>query len=445
MKNRPGLPRRQETAYRLLKDLIRVDTTNPPGRESAAVEVLKKFFAAEGLEGTEVSREKGRSNFVLRTKGPQPGLLLAGHLDVVPARRERWTKDPFGAEEEGGYLYGRGAIDMKHFVAMSAVLLTQAAGRTGGTPRRELIFAALADEEAGCRNGSRFLVEKHPELVRAEYMLGEGGGMTQYAAGVRFIPIGRAEKGHLVVRLRFKGRPGHASMPHPDNAAFKAGDALSLMRPGALPVHVSGPARDFVKGLAAAIGFKGVPLRALGSGLTAPALLKALPRELANNLRPMLGHTVSPTLFEGSRAVNVLPDTVSVDLDIRVLPGFGAEDALGELWRALGGEIEHEIIEFTPGVVSRIDRPFYRRLEDIVAAHNPGAAAVPFLIPGFTDASFFHRLGMDCYGFAPLVLGERDAGEFKIRMHGIDERIPREGFYQGYAMLEDAVLSYLEN
>ncbi len=445
MKTRPGLPRRQETAYRLLKDLVKVDTTNPPGRESAAAEILKKFFAAEGLKGTEVSKETGRSNFVVRTKGPKPGLLLAGHLDVVPADKERWTKDPFGAVEEGGYLYGRGTIDMKHFLAMSAVLLSQAAGRIGGAPRRELIFAAVADEEAGCRNGSRFLVEKHPELVRAEYMLGEGGGMTQYAAGAKFYPIGRAEKGHLVVRLLFRGRPGHASMPHPDNAAFKAGDALALMRPGVLPVRVSGPARDFVKGLAGAVGFKGVPLRALGSGLTAPALLKALPRELANNLRPMLGNTVSPTMFTGSRAVNVLPDTVSVDLDIRTVPGCGAEDALGELWRALGGEVEHEVLEFTPGVVSRIDRPLYRKLEETVAAHDPGASAVPFLIPGFTDASFFHRLGMDCYGFAPLVLSEEDGKQFKIRMHGIDERVQRDGFYKGYAMLEDAVLSFLEN
>lgn len=440
MSGAAGTAERAERAWALLRELLRVDTTNPPGNEAAAAELLARFLKEAGLEPTRADPAPARANAVWRTGPADAALLLAAHLDVVPAARERWSADPFGAEEKDGYLYGRGAIDMKHFAAMSAVLLAQASRRS---LRRGLVFAAMADEEAGCALGSRFLVEKHPELIRAEYSLGEGGGFTQYAGAVRFCPIGRAEKGHLVVRLKFRGKAGHASMPHPENPAFIAAEALARLKPGVFAVRVTEPAADFLRALGAASGPVGLALKGLASEALAPGLLGVLPKEFSLSLRPLLGHTVSPTRLRGAEAVNIIPELVTVDLDIRVLPGFTAEAALAELWEGAGAELEHEVLEFNPGVESPVDTPLYARLEAAVRAHDPASAPVPFLIPGFTDASFLRRVTKASYGFAPLVLGERDAHEFKLRMHGSDERVAKDAFARGYAMLEDAVLGFL--
>ena len=432
---------RAEKAWRLLKDLVRADTTNPPGREAAAAEILGRFLREEGVAFRTAERTPGRTNLAARLEGRDGAVLLAAHLDVVPAEAGRWSVPPFEGREEGGYLYGRGTIDMKHMAAMSAVVLAEASRRT---LKRGLILAAVADEEAGCADGSKFLVEKHPDLVRAEFMLGEGGGFTQYAAGAKFCPIGAAEKGRLVARLTFRGRAGHASMPHPDNAAFLAAEGLKRLRPGRLPVHVTEPARLFFEGLSRARGgAAGLALRALASPALAPAVLAALPRDLASSMRALLSNTASPTRLAGSREINVLPEAVTVDLDVRTLPGWGPEPVVRELQEAVGSMAELEVLEFEPAVVSRTDTPLFERLERSVARHDPGTAAVPFLIPGYTDAKHFSRLGMDCYGFAPLLLDPSDAAELRFRMHGVDERVSKEAFVRGYALLEDAVLSFV--
>jgi len=432
---------RAETAYRLFRDLLRIDTTNPPGNESAAAEVVARYLESKGHSTVSLEKEPGRANLISRRDGGKPGLLLASHLDVVPAEASRWSVPPFAAREANGYIYGRGAIDMKNMAAMCAVVYGEA---PIDVLKKDLACVFVADEEAGFKCGSKFLVEEHPDLVRAETMFGEGGGMTQYAVGTRFHPIGRAEKGRLWLRLLFKSKvAGHGSMPHPENAAFLAVEGVARLKPGQQPLHLTEPAKTFFTRLGKSSKLANVALKAMSSERLAPAALKALPNKLSTTLRALLTHTVSPTRFEGSKALNIIPDVVTVDLDIRTLPGFSERAVLEELWKVLGREIDHEVIDFTPGVVSEADTPAFEAIEAAVARGSEGAPAVPYLIPGMTDASWFSRLGMNCYGFAPLVLDKTDAAEYRHRMHGNDERLKKDSFIKGYAILEDAVLAYL--
>jgi acetylornithine deacetylase/succinyl-diaminopimelate desuccinylase-like protein len=431
---------RAEKAYALLKDLLKVDTTNPPGNESAAADIVEAFLKPVGIKGQRLAKTPGRDNLITQVGSSGETLLLAAHLDVVPCDPERWTVPPFAAEEREGYLYGRGAVDMKNFAAMAAVLLSELQTHT---PSKRVIGAFLADEEAGCAAGSQFLVEEHADLVRADYMLGEGGGFTQYAAGVKFYPVARAEKGHLTARLSFTGTAGHASLPHPDNAAFKFGMALARLAPGGLPLHPGGAGADFLQRLGARAGFQGWAISAMSSPVLAPAALALMPLELSTQLRPMISHSVSPTMFKGATAINIIPEIITADLDVRVLPGYTADQVLAEIRTAVGAEVEVEAVEFTPGVESSIDTPLYEAIEKAVPLHDPGATALPYVLPGMTDAAFFSRLGTQCYGFSPLVLDKQDAAEIATRMHGNDERVSKQAFCKGYGMLEETVFSYL--
>jgi len=430
---------RAERAYVLLRELVRVDNTNPPGNEAAATAVLRRFLEGEGLGCVSAEKDPGRENLVCRVDAGTPGLLLAAHLDTVPADPEAWSHPPFAGEEGDGYLYGRGTLDMKHMAAMSAVVAAEGGRRK---LKKDLAFAAVADEERGCGAGSAFLVTKHSDLLRAECCLTEGGGFTQFAGGVRFYPIGVAEKGKLTVRLSFQGKGGHGSIPSADSAVFRAAAAIGKLRGQRFPLHHTPPARAFFERLGRASGLAGIGFSALAAPAFAPMLLSLLgPR--AEALRPMLSHTANPTRFGGAAASNIAPETVTVDLDMRLLPGYRPEDALRELWDLIGGKVEHEILDARPGLCSGWDTEIFRVLESAVRKHDPDGTPVPYLMPFFTDGGFIRRLGIPCYGFAPLVLSPRDAVELRTRIHGSDERVSKSAFLKGYALLESAVFSYL--
>lgn len=440
-----------QAAWDLTKALLRVDTRNLPGNESKAVDVVEAFLkdhgvgagAGAGPAPTRVGKSAARENLVCRLSGHtgNGSILLAGHLDTVPADAADWSEDPLGAVEKDGFLYGRGVLDMKGMAAMCAVIFAKAAA--AGTPDADLVLAMVADEERGGEFGSRYLVEHHADLVVADYMIGEGGGAAQYFKGRKFYPVGCAEKGQVIVRLFVEGLEGHGSTPDPRNTGFVLAKVLRRLRPGRFPYRLTPTAKVFLEALAAT---QSAPtswaLRALAGGAGA-AVLRAMPEAQAGKLRPMLTNTVSPTRFKGAEAANVIPRRIAVDLDCRILPGVTPEEFLRELWDALGGELPHEILEAAEGVESSVDTPLLRHLAAKTAEHDPGAPVVPLLIPGFTDAHFFSRLGMDCYGFSPLVMGPEEASELMRRIHGRDERVSREAFFKGYALLEDAVLSFI--
>ncbi len=424
------------------KELLRIDTTNPPGNERAAAEYLARVLDREGIPYRIVESEPTRASLVARVagSGKKAPLMLNGHLDVVPVERERWQHDPFGAEEHDGCIWGRGAVDMKNMVAMSLMTLVLLK-RAGAALERDLIFAAVADEEAGSRHGAQFLVEKHPDLVRAEYVLNEIGAYTLYQGGGVFYPIQVAEKGICWFELSAQGTAGHGSMPRPDNAVVRIARAIEALGTVRLPFHAVPVVESFFRGLAAAApAFARKILPSLSKPAFAGLLVKLARMqdpEQAIALEALLRNTVSPTVLSGGQKVNVIPSTASVLVDGRVLPGQTVEAFLAEVQRVVGDDLKVRVLEQHEGTVFRTDTPLYDAIGRAIEKHHPGAVAVPFMIPGFTDSHAYARLGATCYGFSPVKMPR--GLSYTSLYHGHNERIPIDGFAWGLRLLVDLV------
>ncbi|MGD0122428.1 MAG: M20/M25/M40 family metallo-hydrolase [Candidatus Limnocylindrales bacterium] len=460
----------------LLRALIRIRSVNPPGDEILAARYLEQVLADDGIPSTVVEPFPGRGSIVARLHGDGMGgepLLLLSHLDVVPADPAGWTHDPFGGEVADGYVWGRGAVDMKGMVAMEVQVVrrlaraARAAGRDPATDpipglRRDVIFCSAADEEAGGWEGANWLVENHPDWLRSAGALNEAGGMAMAYAGVRFYPIQVAEKGFVVYRLRVKGRWGHGSVPTPDNAAvLAAGIVTRLAEPG--PMRLTEPIRISLlraiphltaRAAAAVMALAPVPETGLAGGEPAravadPARVEAAIRDLCD---PILGRTVSAIMrdtvsvgiIRAGVKYNVIPGIAEIELDCRTLPGTDEPAMREELRRRMGEElwarIEIECEQTGPSVQAPLDSPLYRLLEKVVTAHDPDGVALPYLAPFATDAKHLARMGVPTYGFSPLKTGSRDG--LLALMHGDDERVSFEALRWGLPVLWDAVVSF---
>lgn len=432
-----------------LQTLVRFETVNPPGNEKPAAEWVFARLKEAGLEPELLEPAPGRANVICRIKGTGRGggpLLLTGHLDVVPVEPEHWDVPPFEGTIKGGYLYGRGTIDMKNHVA-SCLLMMELIARSGVTPSRDIIFAAIADEEEGCRWGSQYLVEEHPEKVRAEYMIGEVGGHTLDIGGVRYYPIQIAEKGTARIKMTALGQPGHGSTPPGQTAVTRLGRALDVLGRKRLPHHVVPVVREFFGHLAR---HQSAPLRHVLPRLLHPILgplllKKVLSGEQARLMGALLGNTVSPTMLEASNKFNVIPGEASAVLDGRTLPGFTAEDLVAELRQLLGDEhLRFEILAATPPMQQqRADSELYTIICDTLHRHDPTGVPIPSMIPGFTDAHYFGRLGARCYGFAPHRYPKEDNIKFSELFHGHNERIHVEGYLWGVQVLWEVVSRFV--
>ena len=433
-------------AIRFCQTLLRIDTTNPPGSERAAADVVADELDRAGLSPTLLESAPERANVVARLSGTGelPPLLLTAHLDVVEADPAVWAQPPFSGIIADGCLWGRGAIDMKNMAAMSIAIMTRLA-REKRKFRRDIIFAAVADEEAGCDHGSRFLVENHSDLVRAEYAIGESGGYTLHVGGGIFYPIQVAEKGICWVRARATGEAGHGSMPREDSAIIKLAEAITRLGEDGLPVHVTPYVRDFVQGLAAK---KAGPLTPLLLKLlhphVAPHILQRLPdRSIARSFAALLSNTASPTLLRAGAKINVIPGIAEMDIDGRTLPGQTQDDFLRELSTVLGPGISLEVLKYMPATTTDpVQSPLFDTIRSAILAREPSATVVPYMIPGFTDAKYFTKLGAKWYGFSPVKMppGLRFAELF----HGRDERIPVDGLAWGTDLLFDVVQRFCE-
>ena len=399
-------------ATALFQALLRIDTTNPPGNETEAAQYLRRVLEEDGLEAEIIEGGEGRGNLVCRLESgsSEPPLLLATHLDVVPAGDlERWTHPPFAAELADGMIWGRGAVDMKNMVAMSAMVM-KLLRRREARLRRDVIFAAVADEEAGCAHGSRFLVEKHPDKVRAGYALGEVGGYTVTVGRARVMLVQTAEKGICWLRIRVRGEAGHGSMPRRDSAVVRLSEALARLGAGSLPQHNTPVVEAFIRQAAA-----------------------------------QLHNTVSPTVLRAGEKTNVIPDSAVAELDGRTLPGQRPEDLIAELRALVGSELdmEIEVIEQAPASVNHPpDSPLWDCIRSVVRRHDPGLAVLPYMIPGYTDAKYFGQLGARWYGFSPVRLEAGSGLSFASLFHGIDERIPEDGVHWGLQALHEVVGSF---
>lgn len=438
----------------LLQRLIRLDTSNPPGDETDAVALVDEEIRRLGLEPVVDGARAERPNLVarlpadpaLRTGRP---LVLSCHLDCVPADPARWSRDPWSGENDGTCVWGRGAIDMKGFAAMALAVFSKLA-REQVPIRRDLVFAAVADEEAGTRLGSKWLVEERPDLLGGdpEYVINEVGGFTVHRRGRRFYPVQVAEKGVAWLRLTVKGKPGHSSLPFRDHAVSRLARAIDVISKARLPWHPSPEAQRFVEGFAAP---QGVVARAFAPWLchprVGPILLPLAERDPSRraSLEAILRNTATPTCLVGSPSINTLPGLVSVDIDGRLVPGQSAEDLIREIEEVLapflGPEDRLEILQSSPAVSFSTDTPLYREIERSLHEADPGSHVVPSLIPGFTDSRNYARLGATCYGFYPLQLSE-DL-DFAALFHGDDERIPVAGFHWGIELLARTLTRFL--
>ncbi|MFL5318622.1 MAG: M20/M25/M40 family metallo-hydrolase, partial [Myxococcaceae bacterium] len=435
----------REEALQLFLGLLRIDTTNPPGLERAAAEYLAESLRKDGLEPQLLEKAKDRTSVVCRLKGTgeKPPLLLTGHLDVVAAEPSRWKHPPFAAVIDEGWIYARGAIDMKHMAAMSVMTL-KLLKRSGVKLKRDLIFAGVADEEAGCHLGSHFLVADHPELVRAEYTLGEIGGYTQEMRGSRLYPIQIAQKGMAWVKVKVEGTPGHGSMPREDNAVLRMSEALAKLTPNALPMHANEPARKLLKAFASVQPFPGnVMLPQLLNPLLTSRVLKMIPDAGPRRaLSALIRNTVSPTVVHAGMKTNVIPSSAEAELDGRTVPGQTAQDLMREVQEVVGDHVKLELINEMPPIVMSDDTEMYRHLVDAVKKMDPKGIPVPLMIPGFTDAGPFAKLGTTWYGFAPVVFPEEPKVVFTDMYHGDNERIPVDGFHAGLDALHSVVQSW---
>ncbi len=428
-----------------LVSLLRIDTTNPPGNERPAADYVARVLEREHLSYTLIESDPGRANVVARLPGTgkKPPLLLNGHLDVVPVDRDKWTHDPFGGVEADGCIWGRGAIDMKNMVTMSLMALVLLK-RAGVTLDRDVILAAVADEEAGSQKGAVFLVEQHPDLVRAEYVLNEVGGHTLHLGAGRFYPVQVAEKGICWFELVAEGQPGHGSMPHPHNAVVKLAHAIAALGDTRLPMHVTPVVRRFLETLAGGAPFPQSKLLPLVlEPRLAGFLLDQMGKKNADqaiSIHAMLRNTVSPTILSAGHKVNVIPAEARAEIDGRVIPGQSVAQFLAEVQAVVGPDLRINVLHQHEGVTFPSDTPLYRAIRAACERHDPGAVVVPYMIPGFTDSFAYARLGATCYGFSPTKLGP-DV-QFTRMFHGHDERIPRDGFTWGVRVLYELVRDF---
>ena len=418
--------------------LIRIDTTNYGNNEGAgerkAAEYVAELIHEVGLEATVLESAQGRANVVTRIEGTDkslPALIVHGHLDVVPAFKDEWSVDPFGAEIKDGMIWGRGAVDMKDMDAMILAVMRQMQ-RTGTRPRRDLVFAFFADEEAGGDYGARWMVESHPELFEgATEAISEVGGFSATIDGKRAYLLQTAEKGIAWLKLTANGRAGHGSQINEANAVTRLAAAITRIGEHDWPISYTDTTRAFLEGVSEMTGIEFTDDN--------PQVLLNELGNVARFVGATLQNTANPTVLSAGYKHNVIPGAAEALLDVRTLPG--QHEAVMETLRALAGpDVELSSLHLDRA----LEVPFAGGLVDsMVAALNredPEAVVLPYMLSGGTDNKALSRLGITGYGFAPLRLpAELD---FTGMFHGVDERVPVDSLKFGTRVLRDLLTTY---
>ncbi len=407
---------RTETAD-LLAGLIRIDTSNPPGNETAAAEYLAAHLAAAGIGSTLVGRSDARQNLVarLRGRGDGPSLMLLGHTDVVPADAREWSVPPFSGLDRNGHIWGRGALDMKGQVAAETAAFV-ALAREGWDGAGDLILCAVADEEVGDGWGLAWLVEEHPDLVQADLVINEGGGDRVSHHGRVAYTIAIGEKMCSAFKITTGGRSGHASVPSvADNALLRMLPVIDRLERMERPGRELPELQMFVEAVA-------------GPGVDARELLRearAGNPVLAAMIEPLLGATIAPTVVEAGSSVNVIPNRAELICDSRILPGMSQADVEHAVRSALAGlQFDFEFVEKDGGTISPIATDLYTAIERYIADLEPGAVAAPLVSAGFTDSHWMREaFGSVAYGFMPSRMDPALAG---VLMHSADERVAKD-------------------
>lgn len=425
----------------LLSQLVRFDTTNPPGNEGPCLAHLRRLFEERGIEGRILAGDPSRPNLVVRVpgRGEAPPLLLQGHVDVVTTEGQNWSRPPFGGEQIDGWVWGRGALDMKGGVAMMVCALLDAIDR-GRPPAGDVVLACVADEEAGGAHGAGYLVEEHPQLFEGiRHGIGEGGGSRQEIAGSAFYTIMAAEKRACRLRMTLHGPGGHASRTHRGGTMARLGRLLTALDACRLPIRLHPVTEAFIRGVADRVGGStAATLRGLLDPRRAYAALDALGAD-GGVFDSILHNTVNATIVQAGSKINVIPSRAVVEVDGRVLPGVTADQFLAEVRSVVGPAPEIEVTNEGPFSPSAELGPFYRLLGAVLHDLDPAAVAVPVMLSGATDQRHFGRLGIVGYGFLPVRL---PAGTGRETVHAADERVTVESLEFGTRALAEVLQRY---
>lgn len=426
----------KDRAQRYLIDLIKLDTTNPPGNETRAAQYLKRVADAEGIPAELLGDDPARLNFVARLKASQPSglkpLLLMAHTDVVPADPSQWTVPAFSSERRAGYIYGRGAQDDKSLLAAELAVLVELK-RNAVKLRRDIILVAEADEEAGSL-GIQWLVKHAFSKIDAEFGINEGGFAEETASGRRLYQIQTTEKIPTRVILTARGKAGHGSLPRADNAVLHLARAITRITEADQPVALNTTTRRYLNEMAKLPDFAwlGPLARKLENGAS-PAVAREI-RAREPEFDAILHSTVSPTMLTAGMKINVIPNSAEAHVDVRRLPTETREEVMARF----RGQINDPAVEVSsaPGQDMPATEPsalttgLYVAMERLLLASHPKATVIPYMSRGATDSSYLRQKGMALYG-APLFLRER--GE--SRAHGNDERIAAASLDNGTSML----------
>lgn len=421
---------------RIAQELIRFDTSNFGGGkangEREAAEYVGAYLENLGLTVEYYEPIPRRTNVMARVQGrnpDKPALVVHGHLDVVPAMPEDWTVDPFAGEVRDGMLWGRGAVDMKN---MNAMILTSVAGilRAGEQPERDLILAFFADEENGGVEGSALVVENHPEWFEgATEAISEVGGYSITVDDHRAYLLQVGEKALIWIRLVAKGRAGHGSRLHDDNAVVKLAEAVAAIGRTRWPLHLTPTTAALLQGLS----------DVTGRSADDPDALAAASGPAEAFLRSTFRTTTNPTALSAGYKHNVIPERAEALIDVRVIPGT-EDDVLAQLQKIVGDEIAIEIVVQDIGMETPFEGDLVDAMVGALGRHDPGVPVIPYLLGAGTDNKALSRLGITGYGFAPLRL-PADL-DFTGMFHGVDERVPVDSLVFGQQVLTDLLRSY---
>ncbi|MEM3506701.1 MAG: M20/M25/M40 family metallo-hydrolase [Candidatus Bathyarchaeia archaeon] len=440
----------EEEVVKLLSDLIKFNTVNPPGNELEAAKFLAEKLSNEGLSPEILEADEGRGNLIARIKGSgeKPSLLLLSHLDVVSANPKEWIIDPFSGTVKDGFVWGRGALDCKSLVASEAMVMIMLS-RENFKPKGDLIFAATADEEKGGHKGVKWLIKNNLEKIKADYVINEGGGFSLKTKKGRTFLVQTAEKVAFFVRIKSKGKPGHSSIPNvADNAIIKMAEVIKRLGTYKPKIMVTLTVKLFIDEILKGKGIKGILLSKL---ITNPLFTDMVmnrfnktDKETIGLLKAMLRMTIAPTIVHGGIKENVIPSECESVFDCRLLPSQKREYLISELKKVLKGieGIEINVPEAEEALESPINTEFYKTILKTLKEFEPNCSIVPYMTTGVTDSRFFRRLGSICYGFHPIK-PDIPLGEFMKMVHGINERISIKDLVFGTKVLYKLVKNFL--
>ncbi len=420
-------------AVSLLCRYIQINTSNPPGNEVAAAEFFTEIFRREGIEYKTYEPLPGRVSVraVLRGSGKKGAVVLLNHMDVVPANSADWSFDPFGGEIRDGYICGRGALDMKGLGIMELMAFL-AMKRNGVELDRDLIFLAVADEEALGYHGAKYLLEKHPGDFRADLVINEGGfGITNMLPAGPLLMIASAEKGPCWLTLRRGGRPGHGSMPHNDNALEKMIDALHRLISKHQAVKIIPLVAEYFRAIAPGMELL-KPFADDGKESTLVRILEESGLIALPQISAMVRNTISINMFNAGVKTNVIPDSATADVDIRLLPGEDVDEMISSVKTALAdNEIGIDGSRVFGASESPVDNESFDIIRNVMKKFFPESIVAPLLMTGTSDSRFFRKQGVPSYGVFPVLIPMEHVG----KVHGVDEMLSVENLNRGTEVL----------